>query len=222
MVIGSLRYHAASRLLKGLALAALTAGAGWAAGVDQAAMFAGYVASPSYRSILEKAYNDTEPALLKGQCKVLKLTAFDPPENVVPVQFVNRGGSWQTADGIWAQRATLDRCGTPVQRSVLVETGAKNTLRTSGLLPGAYGAGYKFEEKARETAVNTLLGLMGCQDWRNAVVLDTALKTKLKAGSGWTELWTIAMCGKTVKARVDYSPRSANDMEIVASLAAAR
>ena len=221
MLIRSLRYHAASTILKGLALAALAGGAADAAGVDQQAMFNAYVASPAYRAILEKAYNTAEPAASKATCPVLKLTAFDQREMVVPVQFVKSGTGWQTADGAWVQRASLDRCGQTVLRRVMVETAANNTLRTRGLLPGEYAGGYKFEDKARGTVVNDMLALTHCTDWRTPAVLDTSLKGTFKPGAPWTEYWTVLVCGKTVKARVDYAPGGGNDMNIVASLAPA-
>ncbi|HWD25996.1 MAG TPA: hypothetical protein VG387_02430 [Rhizomicrobium sp.] len=198
-------YHVGSRVLKGFALGAVLAGGAAAAADPQAAVFQSYLQSPAYRSILEKAYNDTEPAMLKAQCPALKVTSFDPPEIVLPAKFAKgpRGG-WQAVDGAWVQRATLDRCGKPVVRRALAETAPNNGLRVRPLLPAEYSGGYKLEPNAIGTVeINTVYKL-GCKDTKKPEVLD--IKRVSKPNPGWTELWTLSLCGKTATARVTYLP----------------
>jgi len=169
---------------------------------EQQAVFASYIKSAAYRSILEKAYNDAEPAMLKAQCPALKLTAFDPPDIAVPPKFVKGKGGWQAADGAWVQRATLDRCGRPVLRRALAMTGSNNTLKVRPLIPGEYNGGYRLEPKAVGTVeINTVYAL-NCKDTKKPEVLDIKLATKPRPG--WTEVWTMALCGKTATARVTY------------------
>ena len=87
--------------------------------------------------------------MLKAQCPTLKITGFDPPEIVQQPQIAKGvGGGWQVTDGAWVQRATLDRCGKPAARRMMVENGANNTLRLHALLPGDYGGGYRLESNA--------------------------------------------------------------------------
>ena len=198
-------YHGVSKVLKGLALAALCAGGGATAADQQQAVFQSYIQSAAYRSILEKAYNAAEPAVLKAQCPALKITAFDPPEIAVPPRFVKgAAGGWQAADGAWVQRATLDRCGKPVLRSALAMTGTNNSLRMQPLLPGEYAGGYKLEPNAVGTVVINTVNELNCHDGKKAFVLD--IKQVTKPNPGWTELWTIGLCGKTATVRVTYIP----------------
>ena len=196
-------YHAAFALLKGLALAALAAGA--AEAQSQQALFDGYVGSAAYRGILAKAYNDYEPAPLKAKCAALTLVAFDKPEIVEAAQFVKDARGWHAGSGAWVQRATLDACGTKVLRRILVETKSDNTLRTRGLLPGEFAGGYKLEETAHAYVVESMMNVTQCKDWKTPVVLDTKLASK-PSPKGWRENWTALVCGKTVTARVDYVP----------------
>ncbi len=196
-------YHAAFAILKGLALAALTAGAAQAQ--TQQALFDGYVGSPAYRAILAKAYNDAEPAPLKAKCPVLNLVSFDKPEFVEAPVFAKGPSGWRASSGAWVQRATLDACGTKVLRRVLVETKSDNTLRTRGLLPGAFAGGYKLEEAAHAYVVESMMNVTGCKDWKTPVVLDIALAGQ-PSPKGWRENWTAFVCAKTVTARVDYVP----------------
>ena len=198
-------YHVVSRVLKGLAITAVFATGAAAADPQQQALFDGYVKSAAYRGILEKEYNGAEPAMLKAQCPVLKLTSFDPPEIVVPAKF-EKGptGGWKAADGAWIQRATLDRCGKPVVRRALAETAPNNGLRVRPLLPGEYSGGYKLEPNAVGTVeINTVYKLE-CKDTKKPEVLD--IKLVSKPNPGWTELWTLSLCGKTATARVTYHP----------------
>jgi len=203
MTIRLSRYHAAFAILKGLAVLTLTAGAAQAQ--SQQALFDGYVGSAAYRGILAKAYNDSEPATLKAGCPALTLVSFDKPEIVEAAQFVNDGRGWRAGSGAWVQRATLDRCGTKVLRRVLVETKSDNTLRTRGLLPGEFAGGYKLEETAHAYVVESMMNVTKCKDWKTPVVLDIAAASK-PSGGRWRENWTALVCGKTVTARVDYSP----------------
>jgi hypothetical protein len=196
-------YHVGSRVLKGLALVALCAGAPAAAADQQQAVFQSYIQSAAYRSILEKAYNDAEPAVLKAQCPALKITSFDPPEIAVPPRFAKGAtGGWQAADGAWVQRATLDRCGKPVLRRALAMTGQNNALKTQPLLPGEYAGGYKLEPNAVGTAVINTVYRLDCKDGKKPQVLD--IKRVTKPNPGWTELWTIYLCSKTATVRVTY------------------
>ncbi|HUO89603.1 MAG TPA: hypothetical protein VMU08_10545 [Rhizomicrobium sp.] len=213
-------YHAGFTFLKRLAaalpLAVLAAVPARGAGSQQA-LFDGYVASPAYRAILQKAYNDYEPAVLKAKCRSLTVVSFDPPEMVDAYTFVRDTGGWRMSSGAWVARATLDACGTKVVRRALVESASNNTLRTRALLPGEYGGGLKLEEPARGYVIQSMLVGTGCKDWRSPVVLDVRLKTPPKP-KGWTEVWTAFMCGKTVTARVDYVPdatRGTNGMSFV-------
>jgi hypothetical protein len=196
-------YHAAFAFLKGLVLAAATAGA--AAAQSQQALFDGYVGSPAYRSILAKAYNDAEPAPLKAKCPALTIVSFDKPEFVEAPLFVKGAQGWHASAGAWVQRATLDACGTKVLRRMLVETKSDNTLRTRGLLPGAFAGGYKLEETAHAYVVESMMNVTGCKDWKTPVVLDIVAAGK-PSGGHWRENWTALVCGKTVTARVDYTP----------------
>jgi hypothetical protein len=213
-------YHAAFTLLKGLGALPLTLLAilpAAAASSQQQALFDGYVSSPSYRAILQKAYNDYEPAVLKSKCHTLTLVSFDPPEMIESYEFVRDTGGWRMDNGAWVARATLDACGTKVIRRALVESASNNTLRTRALLPGEYGGGMKLEEPARGYVIQSMLVTTGCKDWRSPVVLDIKLKTKPNP-KGWTENWTAMMCQKTVTATVDYIPdtiRGTNGMSFL-------
>jgi hypothetical protein len=212
MAIRTTGYHAGSKVLKGLAFAALVLGGGSAvaAGLSpqQQAVFDSYLASPAYKSILEKGYNSAEPALLRAQCPTLTITAFDPPEVVQPPQVAKgAGGGWQVTDGAWVQHATLDRCGKPVGRRTMVETGASNTLRLRGLLPGDYGGGYKLESNALGTVVTSIVYTLGCKEKTMPVVLDIQHLSDARKPN-WAEKWTVALCGKTAMARVVYFPHA--------------
>jgi hypothetical protein len=200
-------YHATFALLKGSgALALALVGALPASAADnQQAMFDGYVGSPAYRTILEKAYNNYEPAVLKSKCRTLTVVSFDKPEMIESYVFVHDTGGWRMNGGAWVARATLDACGTKVIRRALVESASNNTLRTRALLPGEYGGGLKLEEPARGYVIQTMLVSTNCKDWRSPVVLDIKLKTKPNP-KGWTENWTAMMCSKVVTATVDYLP----------------
>src|ERR1700744_5193869 len=125
--------------VSGLAGLVLWASAALAGTDPQQLMFRSYTQSPSYRAILEKAYNAAEPDVLKAACPVLKLQSFDAPEIAMPPKFAQGIGGWQAVDGAWVQRATLDRCGKPVMRRTMAEIGSNNALRTHPLLPGEYG-----------------------------------------------------------------------------------
>jgi hypothetical protein len=200
--------HGASlATLAGIAsLASILFGAAPALAADnQQALFAGYVNSPSYRAILQKAYNDHEPAPLKAKCSALKIVSFDKPEVVEAVQFAGGPGSWRMTSGAWVARATLDACGTQVIRRTLVESSSNNTLRTLPLLPGEFAGGFRLEESARTYVIESMQNVTACKDWKSPAVLDIKLKTP--AGpKGWTELWTAQICGKETTARVDYVP----------------
>ena len=199
-------YHAAFAFLKGLAVLALTAGAAQAQ--SQQALFDGYVGSAAYRGILAKAYNDAEPAPLRAKCPLLTLVSFDKPEFVEAPQFVKGAQGWRASSGAWVQRATLDACGAKVLRRALVETKSDNTLRTRELLPGEFAGGYKLEETAHAYVVESMMNVTACKDWRTPLVLDIKLESK-PSGGHWRESWTAFICGKTVTARVDYSPNGA-------------
>jgi hypothetical protein len=221
MAIRASGYHAAFAFLKGfgaLSFAALAATAARAAD-NQQALFDGYVNSPAYRAILQKAYNDYEPAVLKAKCRTLTVVSFDAPEMVEAYSFARDTGGWRMTSGAWVARATLDACGTKVVRRALVESAANNTLHTRALLPGEYAGGLKLEEPARGSVIQTMLATTGCKDWRSPVVLDIKLMNKPKP-TGWTENWTAMMCGKTVTATVDYVPdkvRGTNGMSFAMS-----
>lgn len=217
-------YHAASAFLKGLALAAL-ATAAQAAPPDQAAMFRAFVDAPSYRAILAKDFADKEPAALKATCKTLTLISLDPAEIVEAPEFANGPAGWHTQSGAWVQRATLDKCGTKVLRRMLVETRSDNTLRTRALLPGAFAGGYRLEAAAQAYAVDSMMNVTGCKDWKTgATVVDIAQRSGKPSAGHWSETWTALVCGKTVTARVDYSKKSGKpgDYDIVTSAIAAR
>ena len=211
-------YHAAFAILKGLALAALAASAAQAQ--SQQALFDGYVGSPAYRAILAKAYNDAEPAPLRAKCPVLNLVSFDKPEFVEAPVFEKGPQGWHASSGAWVQRATLDACGTKVLRRALVETKSDNTLRTRGLLPGEFAGGYKLEETAHAYVVESMMNVTQCKDWKTPVVLDIKLASK-PSGGRWRESWTAFICGKTVTARVDYTPNGAQT-DVVTSAVVAR
>jgi hypothetical protein len=214
-------YHATFALLKGLGALSLALAASLPASAadSQQALFDGYVSSPSYRAILQKAYNDYEPAVLKSKCHTLTVVSFDKPEMVESYVFVRDTGGWRMDGGAWVARATLDACGTIVIRRALVESASNNTLRTRALLPGEYGGGLKLEEPARGYVIQSMLVSTNCKDWRSPVVLDIKLKAKSKPSpKGWTENWTAMMCGKMVTATVDYLPdavRGTNGMSFL-------
>lgn len=174
---------------------------------DQQALFEGYIGSPSYRAILQKAYNDSEPAVLKAKCPALTVMSFAKPEIVEAPVFVRSGAGWTTEAGAWVATATVNRCGSDVIRRVLVETTRSNTLRTRGLIPGEYAGGFKLEESARGFVSMSMLLVTNCKDWKSFVLLDTKLKTK-PSKLGWWEIWTAQMCGKTVTANVAYVAES--------------
>ena len=186
------------------ALLLLAAQTGYAAD-NQQALFAGYIGSPSYRAILQKAYNDAEPTVLKAQCPALTVVSFAAPEIVETPAFARAGAGWTTQSGAWVATATVNRCGTNVIRRLLVETRSDNTLRTRGLIPGEYAGGFKLEESARGFVSMSMLIVTDCKDWKSFVLLDTRLRTK-PSRQGWAETWTGRMCGKTVTANVDYVP----------------
>ncbi len=175
----------------------------------QQALFDGYVGSPAYRAILQKAYNDKEPALLKAQCAALTVVAFDKPEILERPVFAKAGANWQMTAGAWVARATLDRCGAKAVRRALVESAHNNTLRTRPLLPGEFGGSYKMEDNARAFALANMQGEVDCKEWMGTTVLDIKLKSPVKP-SGWVEVWTVQMCGKTVTGNVNYIPGGAN------------
>ncbi|HEX4302328.1 MAG TPA: hypothetical protein VHZ78_06015 [Rhizomicrobium sp.] len=214
--------RAGSRLLKGLALVALVlSGGSAAAGLSpqQQAIFGSYLTSPAYKAILEKGYNDAEPAMLKAQCPALKITAFDPPEIVQqPLIAKGAGGGWQVTDGAWVQRATLDRCGKPAARRTMVSTGANNMLHLHALLPGDYGGGYRLESTALGTVVTTIVYTLECKDKTMPVVLDVQRLRDARKPS-WAETWTVFLCGKTATARVVYVPNGAQTAILMSEVA---
>jgi len=170
---------------------------------SQQALFAGYTGSPSYRAILQKAYNDAEPAALRAKCAAMTVVSFASPEIVETPVFARARTGWTTQAGAWVATATLDKCGTSVIRRVLVETKSDNTLRTRGLIPGEYAGGYKLEDSARGFVTMSMLNVTNCKDWRSPVLLDTSLRSK-PSKQGWVETWTALICGKTVTANVHY------------------
>jgi len=170
---------------------------------DQRALFEGYIASPSYRAILQKAYNDAEPAVFRAKCASMTVTAFAKPEIVEPPVFARAGAGWTAQSGAWVATATLNQCGTSVIRRMLVETRSDNTLRTRGLIPGEYAGGFKLEESARGFVTMSMLNVTNCKDWRSPVLLDTRLRSN-PSKQGWVETWTALICGKTVTANVYY------------------
>ncbi len=195
-------------------------GAATAAGFSpqQQAVFDSYLKSPAYRAILEKGYNDAEPAILKAQCPALKITGFDPPELVQQPQIAKGAGGWQVTDGAWVQRATLDRCGKPAARRTMVSTGANNTLQLHALLPGDYGGGYRLESDALGTVVNNIYYGLACKDTKTPVVLDIQ-RLRDVPKPGWGEKWTVFLCGRTATARAVYVPKGGQTAILMSEIA---
>ena len=184
------------------------------AGTDpQQLMFRSYTQSPSYRAILEKAYNAAEPDVLKAACPVLKLQSFDAPEIAMPPKFAQGIGGWQAVDGAWVQRATLDRCGKPVMRRTMAEIGSNNALRTHPLLPGEYGGDYTLETTVVPGVLANAVYKLHCRQREMPQVLE--IKRVSKPNPDWNEVWTLYLCAKKATAHVAYYPRgTAMDMMI--------
>jgi hypothetical protein len=205
-------YRVGLRGLKGLALAALCVGGALAAtDPQQKLVFQSYIQSPSYRAILEKGYNDAEPAVLRAECPVLKLKSLDPPDVVMAPQFAKGIGGWTAVDGAWVQRATLDRCGKTVMRRTMAEMASNNALRTHKLLPGEYGGDYKLESTIVPGVLGNAIYKLHCREHGLPQVLE--IKRVSRPNPNWNEVWTLYLCGKKATAHVAYYPRGyATDM----------
>ena len=200
-------YHAGFTFLKGLALMAVLTVAAEAAYVPKtdAQIFADYLKSAPYKKYLLDAFNGTEPPPMTKTCKTLQLVSTEAPMVQTAPTFAAIGNTYPISTGAWVQRATLNQCGRKVSRRLFIAADPRDgTLHSQALLPGDFPGNASLEHDAPRIVLPGVMALAKCSDWKNLWVLDTKLTTPAKP-QGWTEMWTMSACGRTVTADVVYA-----------------
>jgi hypothetical protein len=197
-------YRAAFGLALFAALALGIASSQAAPPPSDAQIFANYVKSPSHKTFLTRAFNETEPPVLKAKCAALSIVALDPPLVLQPAEFAQIGTEYIPSIGRWVQRATLNACGAHViRRLFLVADPQTGDLHAFRMLPGEFPGNLQLEADAQRIVLSGMMRVAKCADSKKVIVLDTKL-TSPAAAKGWAEAWTAQVCGRTVTADVVY------------------
>jgi len=190
-----------------LVLAWTTAASSQAPAPDQKTVFAAYVNSPSYRSMLEEIINAGEAPTSKAQCPQMKIVEWDRTSIVEQPTFVRAANNnYEIDTGAWVGLAILERCGSRVTRRVLLraEPGL-NRFNPTLLLPGDFRGNLKLEMDAKLIVLPMLSGNANCGDFASLRVLDIKAHGPPSAGS-WSETWSAIACGSRIEADVVYTP----------------
>jgi hypothetical protein len=198
-------YHAPFGQLRKLGLAmvaALGIVPAQAAAPSDADIFRDYIKSAHYQGFILKSFNDVEPAPLKAQCPALTL---DPPLVTQPATFAQIGNTYPISTGRWVQRAMLNRCGAKaIRRLFLAADPRDGSVHAIGLMPGAFPGDLQLEGDAQRIVLSGMMQVARCNDPRKVIVLDTRL-TRPAAAQGWSEVWTVQVCGRMATADVIYT-----------------
>ncbi len=172
-------------------------------------MIRAFLASDVYRANLTTQIRDLEPPVLLAVCD--KLTPdFDPAKHRITVlsQLTMDPGLGMPVAGAWSSSVPVDRCGSEVRRTIMVQAVGKGQFRFAALLPGDTLANAKLQGDALRAAVPGVAAQMGCKDQDTVRVIDTAIAEK-PVDRVWTETWTFAGCNMTQQRPVRFSPSPA-------------
>jgi hypothetical protein len=175
-------------------------------------MIRAFLASDVYRENLTTQIRDLEPPVLLALCD--KLTPdFDPAKHRITVlsEFTMDSGLRLPVAGSWSSSVPVDRCGSEVRRTILVQAVGKGQFRFAALLPGDTLANAKLQGDTLRAAAPVVAAEMGCKE--PVRVIDTVIAEK-PVDRAWTETWTFAGCSMTQQRPVRFSP-SGQGMDFV-------
>lgn len=172
-------------------------------------MIRAFLDSDVYRENLTTQIRALEPPVLLAVCD--KLTPnFDPSKHRITVlsPLTMDPGLRMPAAGSWSSSVPVDRCGSEVRRTILVQAVGKGQFRFAALLPGDTLATAKLQGDMLRAAVPAVAADMGCKEMDTVRVIDTAIAEK-PVDRAWTETWTFAGCNMTQLRPVRFSPSPA-------------
>ena len=170
-------------------------------------MIRAFLDSDVYREHLTTEIRELEPPVLLALCD--KLTPdFNPAKHRITMlgQLTMDAGLRMPAAGSWSSSVPVDRCGSEVRRTILVEAVGKGQFRFAPLLPGDTLANAKLQGDTLRAAIPAIAAQMNCKD--TVRVIDTAV-TEKPVDRAWTEAWTFAGCNMTQQRPVRFSPSPA-------------
>ncbi|WP_417520073.1 hypothetical protein [Minwuia sp.] len=157
---------------------------------------------------LEKRFAPGCTGTLRGM-KRMELRLIEQP-SFIPGLPIPQGGQWQ-------EQMEIDRCGKPVLHNVLVTATAGSSPYMTVLLPGTSKANGRLQVDA-SSAVFAVAGARageGCTDGARHIV-DARFQRYLGRSASlpprdrlWREIWTVAVCDRTIRVQVDFAPDGA-------------
>jgi len=150
-----------------------------------------FIASKDYFDWLNGRLVQAEPAPLRETCATVKPTRRIRLLVTRPPTFADT--PFPTS-GAWVDQLMVDRCGTEVARSILVDV-RDGRAQAAGLLPGRTNAPPLQQRDATLQAEVAAQAKAKCKDKMH--VVDTAVDGEVKPGAPWKENWTFMGCKGT-------------------------
>jgi hypothetical protein len=202
----------AVRILSVIVVAVFATLPALAADPDWVRPFRKYVNAPAYlddigRSIarLERRLAPECVQILEGMER-LELRIVQPPV-FIPGLPIPQGGQWR-------EQVQINRCGEAAIHNVLVTAANGSTPFMTVLLPGTSKADGRLQLDASSAAfaIAGARARQGCElSARHIIRADFDSWLEGTGSSAlpervWREIWTIRLCGETVRVQVDFSP----------------
>lgn len=171
---------------------------------ESSRLFQVFLLSPQFRAYLAEQVVKTEPPASLAECN--RMTArldLDAHRVFIDVPIAMAKGANAPVGGIWRHQIPVDRCGTMVRRTLLVQAQADGKLRAIQLLPGETIANVQLQIDALRAAVHQVAARTGCK--ASVRVTDTKVEQPFDEGR-WTEVWTFSACGARTQRVVQFSP----------------
>ena len=187
------------------------AGAAPAPSANPVERFQAYVQLDGYKSMLSQMATVGE-TVSAPECKEHKAVSHTIMAVFVPPAFAD---GLHPIQGVWLDRAVMQRCGIEVFQNVLFQARAADKPPAAALLlPGATAT---IPPKQAEVMKDVLDGLAkkNCSDQSQIIPVNTKRDKEIKplkidekgkvVEGAWKETWTLKACGKTVNATVDLT-----------------